>query len=379
MARRFATRAIWEGQDPPETGDVMPPIHVSTTFAQPGPGEGDYEYGRTGNPTRDQLQAVLASLEGGDHGLCFSSGMAAEQAVTELLSPGDRVVAGEDCYGGTYRLFQQVLAKRDLEFVWVDTQDPDDLDAALAPGADLLWLESPTNPLLRVTDLGAAAEMGRDAGAWVAVDNTFMSPYRQRPLDLGADIVVHSTTKFLNGHSDVVGGCLVLDDDGMADDLAFLQNAIGAVPSPIDCWLTLRGVKTLQARMEAHEANARAVADLLVDHPTVRQVHWPGLADHRNHDVHTKQADGFGPLMSFELADLDAVRSFVDQLDWIPLAESLGGVETLLNHPARMTHASLPADRRDELGITDGLLRISVGIEDIRDILDELTRGLDAA
>lgn len=373
---RFATRAIHAGQDPPETGDVMPPIHVSTTFAQADPGEADYEYARTDNPTRRQLETVLASLEGGDEGICFGSGMAAEQALTTLLSPGDRVVCGEDVYGGTYRLFEQVTSGWGVTFDWVDTQDLDALADALDGGAEMLWLESPTNPMLRVTDVAAAAELGADAGATVVVDNTFMSPVWQNPLDLGADVVLHSVTKFINGHSDVVGGCVVTDDDQVAEELRFVQNAAGAVPSPIDCWLTLRGAKTLEVRMERHETNAAAVAEALDDHAAVERVHWPGLETHPNHDVQRSQADGFGSVVSFDLGGIDAVRAFADGLAWLPLAESLGGVESLLNHPARMTHASVPKDRREALGITDGLLRLSVGIEDERDLVEEVERGL---
>jgi cystathionine gamma-lyase len=357
----------------------MPPIHQSSTYAQSSPGQHQgYEYSRTKNPTRTALETCLASLEGGGHGFAFASGCAATTAVAHLLEAGDRVVAGDDLYGGTHRLFDGVLAELGISFEYVDMTDLSNLEAALEEPTDLVWMETPTNPNLKVFDIEGVAELAHNMqDAMVAVDNTFLSPYFQTPLDHGADLVVHSTTKFINGHSDVVGGAVIVDDDALAEDLHFLQNSVGAVPGPMDAWLVMRGVKTLPLRMRQHAQNATAVAEMLQAHDHVRSVTFPGLDSHPQSDLVDKQMTGPGGVVTFRLdGGLDEARSFLESVEVFTLAESLGGVESLIEHPAIMTHASVPADKRRELGITDDMVRISVGVETQQDLLDDLDQAL---
>ncbi|MBM4118848.1 cystathionine gamma-synthase [bacterium] len=378
---RLETLAVHGGQRPdPLTGAVSVPIYQTSTYAQSAPGEHKgYEYSRTDNPTRTALQAALASLEGGAHCRVFASGMAATDAVIRLLPVGSHIICCDDLYGGSYRLFDKVLAPQGYAFDFVDLTDPAALEAALRPETRLLWLETPTNPLLKVLDLAALAERCRARGALVAVDNTFLSPILQNPLALGADLVVHSTTKYINGHADVVGGAVIVSDAALDARLGFLQNAAGAVPGPLDCYLTLRGVKTLALRMRQHEAGARAVAEFLLRQPRVERVFWPGLPSHPGHAVAARQARGFGGMISFVLAGgLPAARRFLGALSLFTLAESLGGVESLIEHPAIMTHASVEPAIRERLGITDGLLRLSVGIEHPEDLIADLAAGLAA-
>ncbi len=375
---RLETLAIHGGQQPePVTGAVMPPIFQTSTYAQRGPGEhSGFEYSRTHNPTRYALERALAALEGGRWGLCFASGLAATTTLLHLLGEGDHVVAGDDLYGGTFRLFDKVLRQQGRSFAYVDTTDPAQVAAALTPQTKLLWLETPTNPMLKISDIQALSQHCRDHNILLAVDNTFMSPVFQRPLDLGADLVVHSTTKYVGGHSDVVGGAIVGRDLALYERLAFLQNAIGAVPGPQDCYLTLRGLKTLPLRMAAHQTNAQRVAEYLQAHPKVERVIYPGLASHPQHELARLQMQGFGGMISFDLAsDLTGAQRFLRTVQVFTLAESLGGVESLIEHPAIMTHASVPPEIRAKLGIGDGLIRISVGIEHI----DDLIADLDAA
>ncbi|MDQ6846949.1 MAG: cystathionine gamma-synthase [Candidatus Dormibacteraeota bacterium] len=378
----FATRAIHVGQGPdPATGAVVQPIHLATTFAQEGIGRhGGYEYARSNNPTREQLETCLASLESGRHGLAFASGLAATATTLLLLDPGDHVVYMEDAYGGTYRLFDKVMRRYGIAFTAVDATVPGAIEAAITDRTRLVWIESPTNPLLRVVDIAAAAEEAHRHGVHLAVDSTFASPYIQRPLELGADIVMHSSTKYLGGHSDVLGGCLVTADDDLAQRLRFHQNAAGGVPSPFDCWLLLRGLKTLALRVQRHSDNALAVAGYLESHPAVRAVHHPGLASHPQHELATRQMGGvFGGMVSFELADEAAAVRVLEALRLFTLAESLGAVESLAEHPGMMTHVSVPADERHRIGLGDGLLRLSVGIEDLDDLLADLDQALQQA
>jgi cystathionine gamma-lyase len=378
----FATRAIHVGQGPdPATGAVVQPIHLATTFAQEGIGRhGGYEYTRSNNPTREQLETCLASLESGRHGLAFASGLAATITVMLLLEPGDHVVYMQDAYGGTYRLFDKVMRRYGITFTAVDATEPGAIDAAMTERTRLVWIESPTNPLLRIVDIAAAAEAAHRRGAWLAVDSTFATPYAQRPLELGADVVMHSSTKYLGGHSDVLGGCLVTNDDELAEGLRFHQNAAGAVPSPFDCWLLLRGLKTLALRVQRHSDNALAVARHLEAHPAVRAVHHPGLASHPQHDLAAQQMGGvFGGMVSFELADEAAAVRVLEALRLFTLAESLGAVESLAEHPGLMTHTSVPIDERRRVGLGDGLLRLSVGIEDLDDLIADLDEALQQA
>ena len=356
------TLAIHAGQ-PPEavTGAVMVPVFQTSTYAQPHPGAWPWEYSRTHNPTRTALQQRLAALEGGKHGLCFASGLAATDTVLRTLSPGDRVVCGDDVYGGTFRLMDKICARFGLQFSFVDLSDK---HIEIPSGTKLVWVESPTNPLLKTADLADLAARAHAAGALLAVDNTFATPVFQRPLSLGADIVVHSTTKYLNGHSDVVGGVIILNDDALAERLAFLQNAVGAVPGPWDCFLVLRGLKTLHLRMARHQDNAQSLVAWLRQRPEVAKVHYPG----------------FGGMVSFVLdADLDAAVRFVKATRLFTLAESLGGVESLIELPAIMTHASIPAEARAARGLHDGLIRLSVGVEHVEDLRADLVRGFEAA
>ena len=397
---RFATKAIHAGVTPdPQTGAVMTPIYQTSTYAQPSPGEHrGYEYSRTDNPTRSVLQAQLAALESAEHALVFSSGLAAIDAVLNLLRAGDHVVAGDDLYGGTYRIFTKVAAHRGIEFSFVDVGDAEALRAAMRPNTRLVWFESPTNPMLRVVDIAQVARVAREAGALIAVDNTFLSPYFQRPIELGADIVMHSMTKYLNGHSDVVMGALMFNErelggppradaggeerpgsegETLYSKLKFLQNAVGAVPGPFDCFLVLRGLKTLAVRMQRHAENAQRVAEFLEGHEKVERVLYPGLPSHPQHEIAVRQTDGHGGMLTFLVrGGLDETRRFLEAVQLFTLAESLGGVESLIEHPAIMTHASIPAELRREIGILDNLVRVSVGIEDVRDLIADLDRAL---
>jgi cystathionine beta-lyase/cystathionine gamma-synthase len=375
----LATRALHVGQGPdPATGAVVVPIHLATTFAQESPGRHKgFEYSRSGNPTRANLEACLASLESAEHGLAFSSGLAATTTVMLLLEPGDHVVFTEDVYGGTYRLFEKVFRRYGLTFTAVDPTDTDAVAAAMTERTRLVWLESPTNPLLRVVDIDAVSELIHGAGALVAVDSTFASPVLQRPLELGADLVVHSSTKFLGGHSDVLGGAVLTSDDSLAERLRFHQNAVGAVPSPFDCWLLLRGLKTLQLRVLQQCENALTIARWLEGQDEVVQVYYPGLESNPGHTLARRQMGGhFGGVVSFEVSSGDAARSFLERLHVFTLAESLGAVESLAESPAFMTHASIPEETRTRVGVSDGLLRLSVGIEDVDDLLADLEQAL---
>jgi cystathionine beta-lyase/cystathionine gamma-synthase len=376
----FATRAIHDGQQPdPLTGAVNVPIYLSSTYVQQGIGEHKgYEYSRVSNPTRDRLEENLASLEGGVAARVFGSGMAAINAVTSMLKSGDHVVCGNDLYGGTPRLFNQVLTNFGLEFSYVDTSNTAKVARALRKNTRLVYVETPTNPLMRLSDLKEISKICRRQKADLVVDNTFMSPYFQQPLALGADMVVHSTTKFLNGHSDGLGGVVVCSRQDQADKLAFLQKCAGAILSPFECWMILRGVKTLAARMEIHDRSGRIVADFLAKHKKIKKVFYPGLADHPQHDLAKRQMTGFGSMITFETGSLKNANRMLKKLRVCSLGESLGGVETLISHPATMTHAALGEKGRKAIGITDGLVRISVGIEDIDDILDDLETGIAA-
>ena len=378
----FTTRAVHVGQGPdPSTGAVVQPIHLATTYAQEGIGRhGGYEYSRSNNPTREQLERCLASLESGRHGLAFASGLAATATALLLLEPGDHVVYMEDAYGGTYRLFDRVLRRFGLTFTAVDATAPGAIAAAMTERTRLVWVETPTNPRLRVVDIAAAAAAAHAGGARLAVDSTFASPYAQRPLELGADIVMHTSTKYLGGHSDVVGGCLVTSDDELAEALRYHQNAVGAVPSPFDCWLLLRGLKTLSLRVQRQSDNALAVARHLEAHPDVVAVHYPGLDAHPQHELAATQMNGvFGGMVSFELHSEDAAVQVLESLRVFILAESLGAVESLAEHPALMTHTSVPREERQRIGLGDSLLRLSVGIEDIDDRLGDLDQALQRA
>jgi len=375
----FSTRAIHAGQKPdPATGAVVVPIYQTSTFAQDAVGKHrGYEYARTGNPTRAALETCIAALEGGAHGLAFASGMAAEAAVMQLLKPGDHTVAVDDLYGGSYRLFRRVLEPMGLSFSFVDGTDLSVVEKSLTDRTRMVWVESPTNPLLKLVDIEAVSKLAHARQALLVVDNTFMSPYFQRPLSLGADIAVHSATKYLGGHSDVIGGTLVVNRDDLFERLAFLQNAVGGVPGPMDAWLVLRGLKTLAIRMREHDHNARQVAAFLIDHPRVARVFYPGLPNHPQRELARRQMSGFGGMISFEVkGGLEPARRVVERTQLFTLAESLGGVESLIELPAAMTHASIPADTRRAHGVADGLVRISVGIEDAADLISDLDQAL---
>jgi len=375
----FATDCIHAGQEPePVTGAVTYPIFQTSTYVQPRLGEHKgYEYARTKNPTRSVLEANLAALERGKYGHCFASGMSAIDVVFRTLKSGDHVVAGENMYGGSYRLFSKVLEKFGLQFTYVDTSNVDAVRKALQPNTKVLFLETPTNPMMTLTDIGACADVAHEKNALVVVDNTFCSPYLQRPIELGADVVVHSTTKFLNGHSDSVGGAVICNDDEFAAQIGFLQNAVGAILSPMDSWLVLRGIKTLAVRMKQHEANGMAMANYLAHHTKVKKIYYPGLTDHPQHALAKRQMNGFGALISFDLGSYDNAKKFLDRVRLCSLGESLGGVETLISHPETMTHASVPVEDRKRLGITPGLVRISVGVEDIEDLIADLENAFD--
>lgn len=374
----FATKAIHAGQEPdPSTGAIITPIYQTSTYVQEGVGiHKGFEYGRTQNPTRLALEQNLAALEGGQFGYAFASGMAAINVILSLFATGDHFVVSDTTYGGTFRLFDKVLRNFGLEFSYVNTSDLDAINQAIKPNTKMIFIETPTNPIMGLTDIAGVATMAHKKGIKLVVDNTFMSPYLQQPLALGADIVVHSTTKFLNGHSDSIGGIVVLNDPLLAERIGFLQNAAGAILSPFDSWLILRGTKTLAVRMRQHEENGRNVANFLVENPKVKKVFYPGLTDHPQYKLACKQMSGFGAMISFELGSYEKASCFLENVKLCLLAESLGGVETLVCHPAKMTHASVPAAERDRLGITDGLVRISVGIEDVEDIIADLEQAL---
>ena len=376
----FATRAIHCGQEAdPLTGAVTVPIYPTSTYVQQGIGENKgYEYSRVSNPTRARLEENLAALEGGVAAPVFASGMAAISAIVSTLKSGDHVVCGNDLYGGTPRLFNQVMAGFGLEFSYVDTSDAENVERALRKNTRMVYVETPTNPLMRLSDLAVISATCRRKKILLVVDNTFMSPYFQQPLALGADMVVHSTTKFLNGHSDGLGGVVVCAHQEDADKLAFLQKAVGAILSPFECWLVLRGVKTLAARMEIHDRSGRIVADFLARHKKVKAVFYPGLADHPQHALAKRQMSGFGSMITFETGSLKNANKMLKKVRVCSLGESLGGVETLISHPATMTHAGLGAKGRKAIGITDGMVRISVGIEDVDDLLDDLDSALKA-
>jgi cystathionine beta-lyase/cystathionine gamma-synthase len=376
----FATRAIHCGQEPdPLTGAVTVPIYPTSTYVQQGIGEHKgYEYSRVSNPTRARLEENLAALEGGTAARVFASGMAAINAIASMLKAGDHVVCGNDLYGGTPRLFNQVWADFGLEFAYVDTSEAGNVERAIRKNTRMVYVETPTNPLMRLSDLGAISEICRRKKLQLVVDNTFMSPYFQRPIESGADMVVHSTTKFLNGHSDGLGGVVVCKSQEQADKLAFLQKAAGAILSPFECWLVLRGVKTLAARMEIHDRSGRKVAEFLDSHRNVQRVFYPGLASHTQHALAKRQMSGFGSMITFETGSLKNANKMLKKVRVCSLGESLGGVETLISHPATMTHAALGEKGRKAIGITDGMVRISVGIEDVEDIIDDLDQALAA-
>jgi cystathionine beta-lyase/cystathionine gamma-synthase len=374
----FATDAIHVGQEPdPTTGAVVAPIYQTSTYVQEEMGKHKgYEYARSHNPTRSALERNLARLEGGQYALAFASGMAAINAVMTLLQAGDHVICSHAVYGGVYRLFTKVLVHFGLESSFVDTTGVENVEKAFQKNTRMLYIETPTNPTMAVSDLREMSRLARARGVPLVVDNTFMSPYFQRPLEFGADMVVHSTTKFLNGHSDSIGGAVVLAKKDDYDRLYFIQKSAGAILGPFDCWLVLRGVKTLAVRMPQHDKNGRAIAEFLEQHKKVQRVHYPGLKSHPQHELAKKQMKGFGAMLSFELGSLEAAERMLRQVKLCSLGESLGGVETLISHPATMTHASVPPDQRQKIGITDGLVRLSVGIEDIEDLIADLDQAL---
>ncbi|WP_324676047.1 cystathionine gamma-synthase [Hymenobacter sp. GOD-10R] len=377
---KFGTKTIHAGVHPdPATGAIMTPIYQTSTYVQRSPGDHKgYEYSRTHNPTRTQLQNSVAALENGKHGLAFASGMAATDCIVKLLRPGDEVISTNDLYGGSYRIFTKVFEPLGIKFHFVPMNDMAAVREKVSERTKLIWVETPTNPLLNVIDIAAASAVAKEAGALLVVDNTFSTPYLQTPLDLGADIVVHSLTKYMGGHSDAVMGALVVQDDDLAQRLAFLQNASGGTPGPQDCFLILRGIKTLHIRMQRHCENGRAVAEFLRQHPKVEKVYWPGFADHPNHDVAAKQMRDFGGMISFVLKGdrkEDAV-AVLEKFQLFALAESLGGVESLCGHPATMTHASIPAEERRKAGLSDSLIRLSVGIEDAEDLIEDLRQAI---
>ncbi|MCL4849312.1 MAG: cystathionine gamma-synthase [Acidobacteria bacterium] len=375
----FGTRCIHAGQEPdPSTGAIITPIYQTSTYVQDGLGRHKgHEYARTSNPTRSALEANVAALEGGRAGFAFASGMAAIGAIASLLEAGDHVVVTDNTYGGTFRLFERVLTRSALTFSYVDTSEVALVAAAMRPETKMLFVETPTNPILRLTDLAAVAALARERGVTLVVDNTFASPYIQQPLALGADLVIHSTTKYLNGHSDSVGGLVVAVRDEHVEWLRFVQNAAGAILGPFDAWLVLRGTKTLAVRMAQHNANGLALARFLEAHPRVSTVHYPGLPDHPQHDLATRQMHGYGGMVSFDVGTIAAAQAVLEGVRIFALAESLGGVESLISHPASMTHASVPPERRAAIGLTDSLVRISAGIEDLDDLTADLAQALD--
>jgi cystathionine gamma-lyase len=380
MKQKFETRAIHAGCKPdPGTGAIMTPIFQTSTYVQESPGKHKgFDYSRTRNPTREALEQNIASLEEGNFGLAFSSGMSAASAITQLLDGGDHIISCDDVYGGTFRLFEKVLKRYQLEYDFMDMADPQSLETHINKNTKLVWLESPTNPLLKCIDIEAVARITKKHHILLAVDNTFATPFFQKPLTLGADIVMHSTTKYLNGHSDVIGGAIVTNDQDVNERLRFLQNAVGAVPGPFDCFLVLRGIKTLAVRMERHEENAIKIAHFLENHPKVKRTIYPGLESHPEHVIAKKQMSGFGGVITFFVnGGLEAARDFLERVKLFSLAESLGGVESLIEHPAIMTHASVPKEIREKTGITDNLIRLSVGIENVEDLIGDLGKALE--
>ncbi|MEX2468081.1 MAG: PLP-dependent aspartate aminotransferase family protein [Gemmatimonadota bacterium] len=377
---RFGTLAIHAGARPePVTGAIMAPIFQTSTYVQPAvgePREGSYDYGRTANPTREALEENIAALEGGSRGVAFASGLAAIESIVKRLSAGDHVVSEENTYGGTARMFNHVLSRFGIEFTYVDSRDLEAVAAAIRPNTKLVHIETPTNPMMRVSDIRALADLAHSGGALLSVDNTFASPYNQRPLELGADFTVHSSTKYINGHSDVIGGVLAVQDEALAEEIFFIRKSTGAVPGPMDCWLTLRGAKTLHVRMRQHNENGMAVARWLEAHPKVDRVLYPGLESHPDHELSKVQMRGFTGMVSVDVGTLERAKALTEHLRVFSLAESLGGVESLISVPALMTHASVPEARRMEMGVTPGLVRLSVGIEDVEDILEDLERVL---
>ncbi len=377
---RFNTKTIHAGVSPdPSTGAIMTPIFQTSTYVQSAPGDHKgYEYGRTQNPTRDALQKNLAALENGKYGLCYSTGLGAIDAVVKTLKPGDEVIATNDLYGGTYRLFVKVFEKYGIKFRFVNMSHAEDVVKFITPATKLLWIETPTNPMMNIIDIEALSKIGKTHHITVCVDNTFASPYLQNPLDLGADLVMHSLTKYISGHSDVVMGALITNNEALYEDLKFIQNATGATPGPQDCFLVLRGIKTLHVRMQRHCENGAAVARFLEAHPSIDKVYWCGLETHPNHDIAKKQMRDFGGMISFTFKKdtMETALTFLKRIELFALAESLGGVESLVGHPASMTHASIPREERLKNGLTDALIRLSVGIEDINDLLEDLTQAL---
>lgn len=377
---KLSTKLIHAGVEPdPSTGAIMTPIYQTSTYVQEAPGKHKgYEYARTQNPTREALESALAAIENGKYGICFSSGMAAIESLLKLLKPGDEVIATNDLYGGTYRLFTQVLAAFGIKFHFVGMEDVRNIEKYITENTKLIWVETPTNPLMHIIDIAACAELAQEHKVMLCVDNTFASPWFQNPLDLGADVVVHSATKYLGGHSDVVLGALIVKDDELAEKLYFIQNSCGAVPGPQDCFLVLRGIKTLHVRMKQHGENGKIIAHFLRQHPKVAKVHWCGFEDHPNHDIAAKQMRDYGGMMSFSLKDdsIEAAHQVLSSTKLFSLAESLGGVESLIGHPASMTHASIPKEERMKTGLADSLIRLSVGIEDAEDLVEDLKQAI---
>jgi len=380
-AMKLATRLIHAGQEPdPSTGAIMTPIYQTSTYVQEGPAQNKgFEYARSQNPTRKALESCLAAIENAKYGLSFSSGVAATDAIIKLLQPGDEVVASDDMYGGTYRLFTKIFAKFGIVFHFVNMQKAEDIIPLINAKTKLIWTETPTNPLMSITDIAALGDIAKSKNLLLCVDNTFASPWLQNPLDLGASIVLHSATKYLGGHSDLIHGCLMTNDQSLHEQLYFIQKSCGAVPGPMDCFLVLRGLKTLHVRMRAHCENGKKIAEFLRQHPKVGKVFWPGFTDHPGHEIAKKQMRDFGGMMSFILKDesLEAAKKLLTSTHLFALAESLGGVESLINHPATMTHASIPKAEREKIGVVDGLIRLSVGIEDGDDLVDDLKMALD--
>lgn len=379
---KFGTKAVHAGVEPdPSTGAIMTPIYQTSTYVQESPAKHKgYAYARGANPTRNALQKSIAALENGKHGICFSSGMGATDAVIKLLAPGDEVITSNDLYGGSYRMFKRVYEKFGIKFHFIDLTKTENLIPYLNTKTKLLWLETPSNPLMRIIDIEACCALAKKNNVLVAVDNTFASPYLQNPLALGADIVMHSVTKYLGGHSDVIMGALVVNNDQLHQDLAFIANSCGAVPGPQDSFLVLRGIKTLHLRMERHCANGKVIANFLKQHPKIGQVYWPGFTDHPNHAIAKKQMRDFGGMLSFTLKDdrLEKAKTLMENVNLFSLAESLGGVESLINHPASMTHASIPKEEREKNGLSDSLIRLSIGIEDAEDLIEDLSQALNS-
>jgi cystathionine beta-lyase/cystathionine gamma-synthase len=380
LLMKLATKYIHAGTEPdPSTGAIMTPIYQTSTYVQEAPGVNKgFEYARSQNPTRKALEEAYAQIENGKFGLAFSSGVAATDAVIKLLSPGDEVIAANDMYGGTYRMFTKIFAKYGIQFTYVDTTDVSNVQKAISAHTKLIWIETPTNPLMNITDIVAVAAIAKKAKALLCVDNTFASPYLQNPLDLGADIVMHSATKYLGGHSDVIQGCLMMNDAALREELYFIQKSCGAVPGPMDCFLVMRGIKTLHIRMQRHCENGDTIAHFLRKHPKVGRVYWCGFEDHHNYAIAKNQMRGFGGMMSFTLKDdsVENAKRVLSSTKIFALAESLGGVESLINHPASMTHASIPREERIKNGLTDSLIRLSVGIEDVDDLMDDLNQAI---